>query len=208
MSKFVLVKVVGGRKFRGFAYDFGAPVSITNGGRGYASWTSKNKKLWNPEIGMVFCNPNFIEVVENPDTAKVEADRANFSKSIIANTIAWCRSKSEGKPEVEILRFARNVLAKNNPDFVGEFDTLHPEVNEFALAPKSTKDEIISTIKWAMTLRTKEGYYNGHYCRGGFPYRPETIIRIVEKSMTTRGIASRPDFADCLAEALTETGLR
>ena len=113
MEKFAPVVVNKGRKFRGEAYWIGAAEHTTSyqlpGWSGRGGWISSTSvKLWSPNNGFVWCNPNYIEDVTDKPEEEVKADYAKYVDFIIDSTIAWCRKVSSGKTEVGVVESTIN----------------------------------------------------------------------------------------------------
>lgn len=172
MEKFVAVVVNKGRKFRGEAYDIGAAVhtstfNIYGSGRG--GWRScESVKLWSPTQGFVWCNPSYIE--DRAVAPEVEqADYAKFVEQTIEDTMKFCRSRSAGKPESEVVRFARCCIRKHRAEMLAIFD-----------AKFNFKEDIASvvegTLEWAFKL----------------PYSNAKRVRLALRALAKKGYANNP----------------
>ena len=128
--KFAPVKVEKGRKFKGRGFivaeiqNSGA-IGWKHTGYGWAHnyYETTNAKIWVPAINK-FCYAN-IKYVE-PDTAVTEADcKLYFDlyvNHIISDTINWCKSVKPELSEVEIMKFAMNVLRKHHKEILDEIN--------------------------------------------------------------------------------------
>lgn len=188
MEKFAPVVVNKGRKFRGFAYWIGNTEHTTSyqlpGWSGRGGWISSTSiKLWSPDKGFVWCNPNYIEDVIDKPEKEVKADYAEYVEFTIDSTIAWCRKVSSGKTEKEIISFARNVIRKHHPEMVAEFNARNGEVDVVGV--------VESTINWALNLG----------------YSTAKNIRIAFKALNKKGVMSNEAFIPALDIILTLRGL-
>ena len=172
MEKFVAVVVNKGRKFRGEAYDIGAEVHVSTFniyGSGRGGWRScSSVKLWSPTKGFVWCNPSYIEDREvAPEVEKT--DYAKFVEQTIEDTMKFCHSRSTGKPESEVIRFARCCIRKHHAEMLATFD-----------AKFNFKEDIASvvegTLEWAFKL----------------PYSNAKRVRLALRALTKKGYANNP----------------
>ena len=187
MEKFVAVVVNKGKKFRGEAYDIGE-VERTNtfqlaGWSGRGGWVSSTSvKLWSPTSGYVWCNPTYIEDrAVDPEVEK--ADYAKYVDFVINNTIAWCKSRKLNASEKEVLDFARNVIRKNHPEMLAEFNARHGWVDVVGV--------VESTVAWALNLG----------------YSTAKCIRIAFKALNKKGVMTHKAFIPALDITLTLRGL-
>ena len=188
MEKFEPVVVNKGRKFRGAAYWIGAAEHTTSyqlpGWRGRGGWvTSVSVKLWSPDKGFVWCNPNYVEDVTDKPEEEVKADYAKYVDYTINSTIAWCRSRRTNPTEKEVLDFARNVIRKHHPEMLAEFNARNGEVDVVGV--------VESTINWALNLG----------------YSTAKNIRIAFKALSKKGVMSSEAFIPALDITLTLRGL-
>lgn len=172
MEKFVAVVVNKGRKFRGEAYDIGAEVHVSTFniyGSGRGGWRHcESVKLWSPDKGFVWCNPSYIEDREvAPEVEK--ADFAKYAESTLTDTVAWCRGRSAGKPEKEVLRFARAVIRKHHPEMLELFDAKYDFKEDIASV-------VEGTLEWAFKL----------------PYSDAKRVRLAVRALTKKGYATNP----------------
>lgn len=160
MAKFVPVVVNKGRKFRGEAYDVGCEAFENYyklpgwSGRG-GMICSCSVKLWSPTKGWVWANPNYVETrtTEVP-VETISADKAKYENFVVDSTVEWCKSKSAGKPESEVLRFAHSVIRKHHPELLGLFSQKYNYQEDIVAIVNSTMD-------WAFRL----GYSNAKNVR-------------------------------------------
>ena len=176
MEKFVAVVVNNGRKFRGEAYDIGSEVHVSNFNvfgtwGGVAGWRScENIKLWSPTRGFVWCNPKYIE--EREVTPEVEqADYAKFVEYTFDDTMKFCRSRSVGKPESEIVRFARCCIRKHHPEMLPLFDAKYNFKEDIAAV-------VEGTLEWAFNL----------------PYSNAKRVRLALRALSKKGYANNPEI--------------
>lgn len=178
MMKFVRVKVSKGRKFRGEAYDVGnQPYENTYQLPGWhrGGWISScSVKLWSPSQGWVYANPSYLEPVDAPADV-VAADLKAYTDFVVDGTVTWCRTKSAGKPEKEVLRFAHNVIKKHHSELLPIF------IEKYGYS-ESVVDSVNSTMDWAFGL----GYSNAK------------CVRIAVRVLTKKGIIN-VDAARCAA---------
>jgi len=187
MEKFVAVKVVKGRKFRGEAYDIGARVYTSTfniWGHGKGGWRScESIKLWSPDKGYVWCNPSYLE--EREVAPEVEqADYAKYVDFLFEDTLKFCRSRSAGKPESEVIRFARACIRKHHPEILALFDEKNGYHEDVATVVQSTLD-------WAFKL----GYSNAK------------CVRIALKALRKKGVFDSPAFVPAWTIYLDLRGL-
>ena len=188
MEKFEPVVVNKGRKFRGVAYWIGAAEHTTSyqlpGWSGRGGWGSSTSiKLWSPDKGFVWCNPNYVEDVTDKPEEEVKADYAKYVDYTINSTVAWCRSRKPNGSEKEVLMFARNVIRKHHPEMLAEFDARNGEVDVVGV--------VESTINWALKLG----------------YSTAKNIRIAFKALSKKGVMSNEAFIPALDITLTLRGL-
>lgn len=188
MEKFKPVVINKGRKFRGFAYWIGNTERTTSyqlpGWSGRGGWISSTTiKLWSPDKGFVWCNPNYIEDVTDKPEGEVKVDYAKYVDYTINCTIAWCRSRCINSTEKEVLDFARNVIRKQHPEMLAEFNARHGGVDVVGV--------VESTINWALNLG----------------YSPAKCIRIAFKALNKKGVMSNEAFIPALDITLTLRGL-
>lgn len=111
----------------------------------------------------------------------------------INGTINWCRSVSPaGTAEVEILRFAINVLRRKSV-------ALAKIVSELKLYTLDTRDvvaEVRKTVEWALSLRTRPCWMYGKYCAGGRKYPPKKTISIALRALEKKGIMKPEGFLE------------
>ena len=176
MEKFVAVVVNNGRKFRGEAYDIGSEVHVSNFNvfgtwGGVAGWRScENIKLWSPTKGFVWCNPKYIE--EREVAPEVEqADYAKFVEYTFDDTMKFCRSRSVGKPESEIVRFARCCIRKHHPEMLPLFDAKYNFKEDIAAV-------VEGTLEWAFNL----------------PYSNAKRVRLALRALSKKGYANNPEI--------------
>jgi hypothetical protein len=174
MEKFVAVVVNKGRKFRGEAYDIGSEVRVSTFniyGHGRGGWRScESVKLWSPTQGFVWCNPSYIEDREVAPEVE-QADYAKFVERTFNDTMAFCRSRSTGKPEQEVIRFARCCIRKHHAEMLSLFDEKYGYKEDIATVVQSTLD-------WAFTL----------------PYSDAKRVRLAVRALTKKGLAHNPDI--------------
>jgi hypothetical protein len=187
MEKFVRVKVAKGKKFRGEAYDVGCEVYTSTFniyGTGRNGWRScESLKLWCPGKGWVYANPSYIEPVDC-DISTMEADKAAYVAFIVDGTVEWCRGRSKGKTEREVLKFAHNVLSKHHPDMLLAFEEKYDYKDDVV-------ESITGTIDWAFKL----GYSN-----------PKSV-RIAHRALEKKGLTTHPAFTAAWTIALDLRGL-
>lgn len=186
-TMFVAVEVVGGRLFKGVAYQVeGGYVSrFGYAGSGVCPLHITEKvKVWVPETGLhEYVNAKYV-VDRKVTDEQYKADFAKFADGIVTNTMNWCRSKSAGKSEEEIVRFAYNVVRKNHSDMVAIFEAKYG-FKEDVLAT------IRSTIEWAL----------------GLGYRSDKAVRLANRALWKKGLAEKPEFAEGWTNTLNEKGL-
>ena len=172
MEKFVRVKVAGGRKFRGEAYDIGAEVHVSTfniWGHGKGGWRScESIKLWSPDKGFVWCNPSYIEECEVAPEVE-QADYAKYVDFVLGDTVAWCRSRKPNGSEKEVLTFARNVVRKHHPEMLALFDEKFNFKEDIAAT-------VESTLEWAFRL----------------DYSNAKRVRIALRALAKKGLADNP----------------
>ena len=188
MEKFVAVVVNKGRKFRGEAYDIGAEVRTSTfqlcGWSGRGGWRScESVKLWSPAKGYVWCNPNYIED-RTVDTEVEQADYARYVEAVLEDTLKFCRSRSAGKSENEVLRFARACIRKHHSEMLSLFDEKYGYKEDVAIVVQSTLD-------WAFKL----GYSNAK------------CVRIAIKALRKKGVFDNPAFVPAWTIYLDLRGL-
>jgi hypothetical protein len=174
MVQFNAVVVNKGRKFRGEAYDIGSAVHTSHFniyGHGRNGWRScESVKLWSPTKGYVWCNPNYIEDREcDPETLK--ADWGKFADFVLNEIMNFCRSKSEGKPEQEVVRFARCCIRKHHPDMLALFDDRFGYHEDVAITTQNTLD-------WAFKLG----------------YSDRKSVKIAYRGCQKRGLLDKPGW--------------
>ena len=190
MEKFKAVVVNKGRKFRGEAYDIGSEVSTSSfhlaGWSGRGGWVcTTSVKLWSPTQGFVSCNPEYIEErVVDPEVE--QADYAKYVDFTINSTIAWCRSKSNGKPESEVIKFARNVIRKHHPEMLEKFDAITGFKGE------DVATVVQSTLDWAFNTLS---------------YSNAKKVRIAIRALTKKGVLNHPAFVPAWTIYLDLRGL-
>ena len=173
MEKFNAVVVKGGRKFQGEAYDIGAEVRTSSfqlyGWRGRGSWRcSESVKLWSPDKGYVWCNPNYIEDREVAPEVE-QADYAKYVAQTLDGTVAWCRTRKLNASEKEVMTFARNVIRKHHPEMLALFDEKYSFKEDIAAV-------VESTLEWAFKL----------------DYSNAKRVRIAVKALTKKGLVNNP----------------
>ena len=176
MEKFVAVVVNNGRKFRGEAYDIGSEVHVSNFNvfgtwGGVVGWRScENIKLWSPTQGFVWCNPKYIE--EREVAPEVEqADYAKFVEYTFDDTMKFCRSRSVGKPESEIVRFVRCCIRKHHPEMLPLLDAKYNFKEDIAAV-------VEGTLEWAFNL----------------PYSDAKRVRLALRALSKKGYANNPEI--------------
>lgn len=205
-ATFIPVKVTGGRKYRGTGFMVSVSSSTNDYGwrhTGYG-WArniveTETARIWVPALGKFqYANSNYVD----DDISVSESDRAaalqTYCDKIVQDTLTWCQSKKPGASEAEVLSFARNVLRKH-----------HPEIDIDGTIPDSrdASTEILNTIKWALTLRTRPCFMYGRHCPGGKMLSGERYVSIARKALVKRGISSKEGFEELFKAAIEAEGL-
>lgn len=203
---FTPVKVTGGRKYRGSGFMVSVSSSVNDYGwrhTGYG-WArnvveTETARIWVPELRKFkYANSRFVD----DDTSVTEKAREDalqdYCNMVVQDTIDWCRSKKPGAAEDEVLSFARNVLRKHHPEI--DIDHTIPDARDAGM-------EIKSTIKWALTLRTRPCWMYGRHCPGGKMLSGEKYVAIARKALVKRGISSKEGFEELFKAAIEAEGL-
>lgn len=176
---FIPVVVNRGRKFRGKAYSIGQVCcgSFIN-----------SSKLWDPaNKRFVYANCEFVERDNTVSQAQVDADWQAYSKHFIDRTCEWCRSQKPDAPIEELESWSRAILLKRHPELKAEIDAILPD-------RRSVHGEIVSTLRWAHSLKTRSCYMYGKYCPGGKPYPLRKVLDIARRALAKRGVDKLPGF--------------
>ena len=195
------VKVTGGRKYRGRGFVVSYSTSTNDYGwrhTGYG-WArnvveTTTARIWVPELGKFqYANSSYVDEDETvTETARLEALQ-QYCDHVVQDTINWCKSKKPGSSEDEVLSFARNVLRKHHPEI--DIDATIPDSRDAAA-------EIKSTIRWALTLRTRPCFMYGRMCKGGNMLSGERYVAIARKALVKRGIAAKEGFEELFKAAI------
>lgn len=188
LSKITFVPVVinRGRKFRGKAfylgYDSQCAVAWNVTAWSTKLWDSNNKRY-------VYANPDFCEDDKSLTEADIAKARDEYILNIINSTITWCASKDPSKSDIEIKRFARNVLRKSHPELIDDINVLLPDSRD--VVPL-----VENAVKWAINLRTKPCVIYGKACKGGKKYPKSKIRDIAYKCCVRNGATQLEGFEE------------
>lgn len=186
---FAPVRVTSGRKFKGFGYIVDVenrPMRIA-----YRFCSIDTAKIWDPaNKSFGYATYSLCSKVEMAE-ADILAAKAAYIEAQLMGTIDWCKSVKPNISENELMRFARNVVRKQNPALLAAFDAAIEVVDD-----RDVVMEIRKTIEWALTLRTRRCYMYGKWCEGGKMYAPRRYVDIARKALEKRGVTKLPDFEE------------
>lgn len=156
---FVPVRVTGGRKFRGDAYAVDADereyyrggYDVSPNGVMLGRWRNADRyttvygttKVWDPATKRVSWVTSKFAQPREVEAGRVEADREDYARSTVEETLSWCRTKVADDKEAR--KFARNCLRKHHPELMKWVDEILPDERDVA-------DEVERTLRWAVSL--------------------------------------------------------
>lgn len=175
-STFIPVRITRGRKFKGDAFiipgEFVSRFGYAGSGVCPLQITRK-VKIWDPAKKVTdWINVDYCEDRDLAPEAR-EAQWLDYVRSIIASTIAWCKSKNPS----DFMNFARNVIRKNHADMLDVFDKDNST---------DASHDIKSTFEWVMTLRTPKGN----------SYTKPKLARIAYRALEKKGLTSLDGFKE------------
>lgn len=195
---FKAVKVERGRKFKGTGFIVSCISSSgcagwrhTGYGWEHSCYETETAKIWVPSLKKFqYANMKYVEDDPSVSAKECELKFKEYADYTIHSTIEWCRGKQPSANELEVSRFARNVLLKHHPEIRAEIDIVLPDTRDL-------KTEISSTIQWAKKLTDKRGN----------PVTSDMCMQICRKALTKRGLTSFAGFeetfiAECTAASL------
>lgn len=163
----VPVIVRGGRKFQGTGFV----IAIENVVGTYSYYAQDVEsciaKLWLPtEPANKFASANLKFCKLDTSVSPEECKRAfeSYCQHKVQDTVAWCRKKDPNKSDLELRRWASNILKKYNPDtdfskWLGDLGDVETE-------------KVKSTVEWAIRL--------------GYPLRKTQTI--ITRALAKKGI--------------------
>lgn len=202
------VKVTSGRKWKGSGYLFDIAEEWVNfRGYGMGSWRV-TASIWDPVAKRVcYCTASMCEFNDelpylSGDELKaiLKQDKEDKFKKRVDETLQWCRSVKPDLSETELKAFARNVLLKRNEREL--VDKYLPVVVTCDVA-----EMVMSTIQWAMTLKTRPCQMYGRYNPGGKPYPPRRQAQTALKALAKKGLLDADGFNEAWEMCITMFGL-